>query len=65
MTDRERGRQRPVRSGHGMKLQALIPAMEHAEEADLGAKMPRIASDFEQGLSTGMEEQVIDQPLVL
>jgi hypothetical protein len=48
-----------------MKLQALIPAMEHAEEADLGAKMPRIASDFEQGLSTGMEEQVIDQPLVL
>jgi hypothetical protein len=30
----------------GMKLQALIPALEHAEEADLGAKMPRIVSDF-------------------
>jgi hypothetical protein len=30
----------------GMKLQALIPAMEHAEEADLGTEMPWIASDF-------------------
>jgi hypothetical protein len=25
----------------GMKLQALIPAMEHAEEADLGTEVPR------------------------
>ena len=35
-----------------MKLQALIPAMEHAEETDLGAKMAGIAGDFQQGLST-------------
>ena len=48
-----------------MKLQALIPAVEHAEETDLGAEMPWIASDFKQGLSTGMEEQVVDEPLVL
>ena len=48
-----------------MKLQALIPAMEHAEETDLGAEMPRIASDFKQGLSAGMEQQVVDEPLVL
>lgn len=34
-----------------MKLKALIPAVQHAEETDLGTKMPRIASDFEQGLS--------------
>ena len=48
-----------------MKLQALIPAMEHAEEADLGSEMPRIAGDFKQGLSAGVKEQVVDEPLVL
>ena len=49
----------------GMKLQALVPAMEHAEEADLGTKMPWITSDFKQGLSAGMKQQVVDQPFVL
>ena len=48
-----------------MKLQALIPAVEHAEEADLGTEMPWITSDFKQGLSAGMEQQVVDEPLVL
>ena len=48
-----------------MKLQALIPAVEHAEETDLGTEMPWIASDFKQGLSAGMKEQVVDEPLVL
>jgi hypothetical protein len=48
-----------------MKLQTLIPAMEHAEETDFGAKMAAIASDFKQGLCAGMKEQVVDQPLVL
>jgi hypothetical protein len=48
-----------------MKLQALIPAMEHAEEACLGSKMPGIAGDLKQGLGTGVKEQVIDQPFVL
>ena len=48
-----------------MKLQALIPAMQHAEEADLGAKMLWIASDLEQGLGAGMKEQLVDEPLVL
>ena len=48
-----------------MKLQALIPAVEHAEETDLGSEMPWIASDFKQGLSAGVEEQVVDEPLVL
>ena len=42
----------------GMKLQALIPAVEHAEEAYLGPKMPGIASDLKQGLGAGMKEQV-------
>jgi hypothetical protein len=49
----------------GMKLQALIPAVEHAEEAYLGPKMPGIASDLKQGLGAGMKEQVVNQPLVL
>ena len=48
-----------------MKLQALIPAMEHAEEADLGSKMPGIASDLKQGLGACVKKQVVDEPLVL
>jgi len=51
--------------GMRMKLQALIPAVQDAEEADLGAEMPWIASDFKQGLCTGVEKQVVDEPLVL
>src|SRR3981189_317467 len=39
--------------------------MEHAEEADLGAEVPGIASDLEQGRGAGVEQQVINQPLVL
>src|SRR5712664_5001225 len=49
----------------GMMLQALVPGMEHAEEADLGAEVPGIASDLEQGRGAGVEQQVINQPLVL
>jgi hypothetical protein len=48
-----------------MKLQALIPTVEHTEEADLGAEMAWITSDFKQGLCTRMKEQVVDEPLVL
>ena len=39
--------------------------MEHAEETDLGTEMPWIAGDFKQSLCTGVEEQVVDEPLVL
>ena len=49
----------------GMKLQALVPAVEHAEEAYLGPQMPGIASDLQQGLGAGMKKQVVNQPLVL
>ena len=31
----------------GMKLEFLVPAMEHAEEADLGSEMSGIARHFE------------------
>jgi hypothetical protein len=40
----------------GMMLQPLIPGVEHAEETYLGSKVPGIASDFKQGLSTGVKE---------
>ena len=39
--------------------------MEHAEETDLGTEMPWIAGDFKQSLCAGVEEQVVDEPLVL
>jgi hypothetical protein len=42
-----------------MMLQALIPGVEHAEEADLCTKMPGITSDLKQGLSAGLEQEVI------
>ena len=48
-----------------MMLQTLIPGVEHAEETDLRAKMPGIASDLKQSCSTGLKQQVIDQTLVL
>ena len=31
----------------GMKLEFLIPGVQHAEEADLGAEMPAVTSHFE------------------
>ena len=48
-----------------MMLQSLIPGMEHAEEADLGAQVTRIAGDLQEGLGAGVKQQVVDQLLVL
>src|SRR5579864_6514781 len=39
----------------GMKLEFLVPGMEHAEEADLGTEMGGIARDLEQGFGAGPE----------
>ncbi len=49
----------------GMVLQLLIPGMEHTEEANLGAEMFRMGSDFEQGLGAGAEQQIVENLLVL
>src|SRR5277367_6639809 len=46
-------------------LQPLVPGMEHAEEADRGAQVSRVACDLDESGSTGAEQQAIDQPLVL
>ena len=48
-----------------MMLQTLIPGVEHAEEADLGAEVAGIASDLQQRLGAGLKQKVIDQLLVL
>ena len=49
----------------GMGLQLLTPSMQHAEEADLRPEMLGIASDFEQGLGSGSEEEAVEELLVL
>src|SRR5271166_1675321 len=49
----------------GMKLEPLIPGVQHAEETDLSAQMSGIASHFEQGCGAGSEQQVVDELLVL
>ena len=48
-----------------MMLQSLVPGVEHAEEADLGAEVPGIAGDLQQGFGAGPEQQIVDQPFVL
>jgi hypothetical protein len=47
----------------GMVFQFLIPGVEHAEEADMGAQM--VPSDCEQGFSTSTEQQTVKELLVL
>src|SRR5260370_2760008 len=49
----------------GMKLELLIPGVQHAEETDLGAKMFRIEGHFEQSFGTGVEQEIVDHFLVL
>jgi hypothetical protein len=49
----------------GMVLEFLTPGMEYAEEADFGAEMEGIASHFEQRFSTGPEQKIVDDLLVL
>ena len=48
-----------------MMFQLLVPGMEHAEEADVGAEMLGITSDFEQRFSAGVEQQTVDDLLIL
>ena len=48
-----------------VKFELLIPSVQHAEEADLGAEMFGIASDFEKGFRTGAEQEIVDDLLIL
>lgn len=44
----------------GMMGEVLRPGVQHRGEADLSAKVTRIRSNLQQGLSRGMEEKVIE-----
>src|SRR5437660_5092324 len=48
-----------------MKLELLVPGVQHAEEADLSSEMGGIARDLQQGFGAGPEQQTIDDLLVL
>ena len=48
-----------------VQLQLLVPGVQHAEEADIGSEVFRIACDFEECCGTGAEQKVVDNPLVL
>ena len=48
----------------GMKLEFLVPGVQHAEEADLGSEMGRIARDFQQSFGAGAEQQTVDDLLI-
>src|SRR6516162_1471317 len=49
----------------GMKLEFLVPGMEHTEEADVGSQMGGITRDFQQGFGAGPEQQTVDEFPVL
>ena len=51
--------------GMRVKFEFLIPGVEHAKEADFGAQMLGIASDFEEGFGTGLQQQMVQDFLVL
>ena len=41
--------------GMRVMFEFLIPGVKHTEEADLGAEMLGIASDFEEGFGAGLQ----------
>jgi hypothetical protein len=51
--------------GMGMMLEFLIPGVEHTKEADFGAEMLGIASDFEESFGAGLQQQMVQDFLVL
>ena len=51
--------------GVRVMFEFLIPGVEHTEEVDFGAKMLGIASDFEEGFGSGLQQQIVQDFLVL
>ena len=51
--------------GMGVMFEFLIPGVEHTEETDFGAEMLGIAGDFEEGFSTGLQQQMVQDFFVL
>ena len=48
-----------------MKLELLIPGVQHAEETNLCAEVSGIASDFEKSFRTGAKQEIVDDLFVL
>jgi len=48
-----------------MSVERLAPGMQDTEEADLCAEVAGIASDFPQRFSTGAEQEIVEDFLVL
>ena len=48
-----------------MMLEFLIPAMEHTEETDIGAKVFRVGGNFHQGRGADFEEKIVNDLLIL
>src|SRR5215467_13041355 len=44
----------------GMQTELLTPGVQHAEEANFGAEVTGIASDFENCFRTGAKQQTIE-----
>ncbi len=49
----------------GMKLEFLVPGVEHTEEADLGSEMAGVTRHFQERFGAGTKQQTIDQFFVL
>src|SRR5260370_39030965 len=45
--------------GVRVMFEFLIPGVEHAKEADLGAEMLGIARDLEEGCGTGLQQEMV------
>jgi len=62
--------QRQTAGGHdavdmGMRFELLVPGVEHAEEADLGAEVLGVPGYLQQRLAAGPKQQMVEEPLVL
>ena len=51
--------------GMRVMFEFLIPGVQHAKEADFGAEMLGIASDFEEGFGTGLQQEMVEDFLIL
>jgi hypothetical protein len=48
-----------------MMMKVLSPGMEHRQKANLGAQVPGVGRDLQQGLGRGPEQDAVNHPLIL
>ena len=49
----------------GMNRESLVPGMQHAEEADLGAEMYGVPRHLQKRFCAGPQQQTIDDLFIL